>query len=130
MSALPEAVVVFGASGFVGRNLIDALAGKVGQLIGVTGSARAVPGCTRVVPMAELASLRPLPKDTVVVHLAAFRYDAARFNLAQSDIIQANAELNGRVMHFCAERGIKALRLASSVAVYRAGLDVMGHASS
>ena len=51
---LPPAVVVIGASGFVGRNLVEALAGTVTHLIGVTGSAREVPGCTMTVTPGEI----------------------------------------------------------------------------
>lgn len=40
MTALPEAIVLFGASGFVGRNLVDALAGRVGMLVGVSRGPR------------------------------------------------------------------------------------------
>lgn len=128
MTALPEAIVLFGASGFVGRNLVDALAGRVGMLVGVTGAAPAVPGCTHVVTGGDLAGIPALPADTVAIHVAAYRYDAARFALAQSDIVRFNAELNARVFHFCSERGIREMRMASSVAVYPAALDVMDDA--
>lgn len=125
MNNLPSAVVVFGASGFVGRNLIDALCGKIPTLIGVTNSGASVPGCTEVVSMAEVETIPSLPDDTVVIHVAAYRYDAGRLALAQSDILKNNAELNTRVFHFCAERKIRELRMASSMAVYQADLDVM-----
>lgn len=125
MSGLPEAVVVFGASGFVGRNLVNRLVGEVETLIAVTASGRSVPGCSATYAMNDLSRLPDLPTDTAVVHLAAFRYDAGRFDLAQSDIVQANAELNSRIFHFCAERRITEMRLASSVAVYGGDLAVM-----
>ena len=128
MSGLPSAVVLFGASGFVGRNLAQELSGRVEQLIGVTGGTRTVPGCTQVVPLSELATLPALPPDTVVIHVGAFRYDSGRFDLAQSDIVLNNVELNTQVYHFCAERKISEVRLASSVAVYEAGLGVMDDA--
>lgn len=128
MSILPSAVVLVGASGFVGRHIAQALAGRVETLIGVTGQSRLAPGCTTVIPLAELASLPPLPTDTAVIHVGAYRYDAGRFGLAQSDILLNNVELNTRVYHFCAERQIKEVRLASSVAVYEAGLAVMDDA--
>ena len=126
---MPEAVVVFGASGFVGRNIVDALAGKVPMLIGVTaGSTWAPPGCTHLATVQELDAMPSLPADAIVIHVAAFRYDAARFDLAQSDIVRHNAELNSRVYHFCAERKIREVRLASSVAVYPGDLAVMDDA--
>src|SRR4051812_40345606 len=106
MRALPSAIVVFGASGFVGRNIINALTGRVERLVGVTGGQTTVPGCTHVVPMARLTAVPALPDDTVVVHVAAHRYDAQRFDLAQSDIVLNNVELNTGIYHFCAERKI------------------------
>jgi nucleoside-diphosphate-sugar epimerase len=128
MTGLPAALVVFGASGFVGRNLIDAFAGRLDMLVGVTGEARDVPGCTHVVRASELEDMSPLPADTVALHVAAFRYDAGRFELAQSDIIRHNAELASRIFDFCAQRKIREMRLASSVAVYPGHLDIMDDA--
>ncbi|MFA6964000.1 NAD-dependent epimerase/dehydratase family protein [Bosea sp. (in: a-proteobacteria)] len=128
MSSLPSAIVLFGASGFIGRHLAEALAGRVEHLIGVTGGCRSVPGCTQVVTLSELADLPALPADTVVIHVGAFRYDSARFDLAQSDIVLNNVDLNTRVYHFCAERQITEVRLASSIAVYEGGLAVMDDA--
>ena len=115
---VPPAVVVIGASGFVGRNLVEALAGTVKHLIGVTGSALDVPGCTVTVTLDTIDGLPSLPDGTVVVHLAAHRYDASRTTLVQSDILAGNADITSRVFRFCAARGIRELRLASSVAVY------------
>ncbi len=40
MTGLLAALVVFGASGFIGRNLIDTFAGRLDMLVGVTGEAR------------------------------------------------------------------------------------------
>lgn len=115
---LPPAVVVTGASGFVGRNLVEALAGRVERLIAVTGTARDVPGCDVTVTLDAIDALPALPDDTVLVHLAAHRYDAARATLVQSDILAENADITSRVFRFCATRGIRELRLGSSVAVY------------
>lgn len=129
MSSLPEAVIIFGASGFVGRNLAEALDGQVPLLIGVTGKASSAPGCTHVFPISELGAIPALPADTVAIHVAAYRYDMSRLNLVQSDILRFNTELNGRVFDFCANRKIRELRLASSVAVYPAGLDIMDDAA-
>ena len=128
MTGLPAALVVFGASGFIGRNLIDAFAGRLDMLVGVTGDAREVRGCTHVVRASELGDVPPLPTDTVVINFAAFRYDAGRFELAQSDIIRHNAELASRIFDFCAQRKIREMRLASSVAVYPGHLDIMDDA--
>jgi nucleoside-diphosphate-sugar epimerase len=87
-----------------------------------------VPGASETVRFAEIESLPPLPSDTVVVHLAAQRYDAERFELAQSDLITSNVEIANRVFRFCVERGLREVRLASTVAVYPAALDVLDDA--
>jgi len=123
--ALPAAVVLVGASGFLGRHFVDALRGKVETLVGVTSQTVEVPGCTEVVTLGRLGELGPLPAETAVIHVGAYRYDPERFALAQSDILLNNAELNARVYHFCAERGIAEVRLASSVAVYPGDLPEM-----
>ncbi|MDE1174633.1 MAG: NAD(P)-dependent oxidoreductase [Parvibaculaceae bacterium] len=128
MTGLPSAVVVVGASGFVGRHLVEALVGRVETLVGVTGSPRPVAGCTHVAPLSDLSSVPALPADTALIHVGAYRYDSSRFDLAQSDILLNNAETNTRIYHFCAERHISEVRLASSVAVYGAGLAVMDDA--
>lgn len=125
---LPSVVVLIGASGFVGRNLVDALAGKLDRLIGVTAATPEVAGCDETVTLGILDTLDDLPEDTAVIHVGAYRYDPERFALAQADILTHNADLNARVYRFCAERGIKEVRLASSVAVYPAGLAVMDDA--
>ncbi len=93
------AVLVFGASGFVGRNLVDRLAADGREVFAVTGSGRPVPGATRTVALASIGDLGALPADIVACHLAAYRYDAGRFDLAQSDILLNNNELNGRILH-------------------------------
>lgn len=124
------AVLVFGASGFVGRNLVDRLAADGREVFAVTGSGKPVPGATRTVALASIGDIGHLPSDVVACHLAAYRYDAGRFDLAQSDILLHNNELNGRILHFCAERKIGELRMASSVGVYQAGLEMMDDAQS
>lgn len=124
MSALPDAVVIFGASGFIGRNIVDALAGKVTTLIGVTKRTAAVPGCTEVTTIDRIDALPALPRETVVINVAAVRYDAGTFRADQNAIMRANVEIAGRGFGFCVARGISEVRLASSVAVYPAGESV------
>lgn len=128
MSRLPSAIVLFGASGFIGRNLVDALSGRVEQLIGVTGSGKPVPGCNLTVSSTDLGSIAQLPDDTAVVHVASYRYDSQRFDLAQSDILIHNNTLSASVLAFCAERRIRELRMASSIAVYPGSLETMDDA--
>lgn len=121
------AVLVFGASGFVGMNLVERLVADGREVFAVTGSGTPVAGAKQTVSLDKLDDLK-LPADIVACHVAAYRYDATRFDLAQSDILLNNNALNGRVLHFCAERKISELRMASSVAVYPAGLAVMDDA--
>lgn len=123
-------VVVFGATGFVGRNLVRRLAGEGRDVLAVSRSGATVPEASRSLSMDDLDTLGQLPADTVVCHVAAQRYDASRFDMAQSDILTSNVELTNRVFAFCARVGVKEVRMASSVAVYQAGLPVMDDAVS
>jgi nucleoside-diphosphate-sugar epimerase len=120
-----EAVVIFGATGFVGRNLAAHLAPKVGRIVAVSRNGAPVPGARQSVAMARLSDIEPLPPETIVVNLAAQRYDASRFDMAQSDILTSNVEIANAVYRFCIERGLREVRAASSVAVYPAGLAVL-----
>ncbi|MEQ1779731.1 MAG: NAD(P)-dependent oxidoreductase [Hyphomonadaceae bacterium] len=125
---MSECVLVFGASGFVGRNLVERLSVERRHVIAVTSSGTHVPGATTTVSLDRLNDLPALPADTVAVHLAAYRYDSQRFDLAQSDILVNNTTINTRIFHFCAERKVSEMRLGSSVAVYPAGLAMMDDA--
>ena len=123
--SLPDAVVLFGASGFIGRNIVEALRGRLPMLIGINRTGRPVPGCTDTVAAHALDELGPLPTDTVVVHVAAFRYSASYFSAQQADIISTNLMLTDLVYGFALRRGITELRVASSSAVYPAALPVL-----
>ena len=125
---LPCAVVIFGASGFIGRNIVDRLSGRIARIIGVTHVSPAVPGCSEVVRFSALDSVGELPQDTVAIHVAAHRYDASNFTLEQSEILRNNARMVEEVYHFCAQRRIGEVRLASSMAVYGADLLVLDDA--
>lgn len=122
---MTEAVVVFGATGFVGRNLVARLAGKVSRIVAVSRSGAVVPGAQECVAMDRLDDISRLPADAVVFNLSAQRYDAGRFDMAQSDILTANVEIANAVYRFCIQRGLSEVRAASSVAVYPAGLAVL-----
>lgn len=115
-SILPETVVVFGASGFVGRNLIRRLTGRVGRLVAVSPGGVALDGAEGV-RMKDLDHLS-IGSDAIAVHLAAHRYDAANVRAAQSDMLVKNVQICGRVFEFCVRQGISELRMASSNAVY------------
>ncbi|HVH75854.1 MAG TPA: NAD(P)-dependent oxidoreductase [Stellaceae bacterium] len=125
MGSLTEAVVLFGAGGFVGRNLVEAFAGRVPLLYGVTASGNPLPGTTRTFAFAGIAEIPPLPAETVVAAAAARRHDARRFAREQSAILAHNSEIATRIYQFCAARGIGEVRLASSSAVYPAEWDVL-----
>lgn len=127
-SALPEAVIVVGATGFVGRNLVAHLAGRVERLIAVSPSGSPVPGATEAARFEALEALS-VPADTVVVNLAAQRYDADKFDTAQSDLLTGNAEITNRLYRFCLTKGIREVRAASSVAVYPAACDPLDDAA-
>jgi UDP-glucose 4-epimerase len=120
-----EAVVIFGATGFVGRNLVAWLSGKVARIVAVSRSGARVGGASECVPINQLDDIRPLPADAVVINLAAQRYDASRFDMAQSDILATNVEIADAIYRFCISRGLREVRAASSVAVYEAGLALL-----
>lgn len=128
MPDLPEAVVLFGASGFIGRNIVAALRGKVARLVGVNASGRAVAGCDLTVAAGALHDVPALPSDSAVVNVAAFRYAASRFARQQAEILSVNAGLTDVVYRFVLERGIQEVRAASSAAVYPADWAVQDDA--
>jgi nucleoside-diphosphate-sugar epimerase len=123
-----DAVVLFGAGGFVGRNLVEALRDPVRRLFGVTAGGRAVEGCELTVRPADLAALPPLPRSTAIINVAARRYHATRFAAEQEDILSANLALTDLVYRFARERGIREIRAASSAAVYPAEWGVLDDA--
>jgi nucleoside-diphosphate-sugar epimerase len=98
---LPQAVVVFGASGFIGRNIVDALRGEVDLLIGVNASGRGVPGCHETYSADDLFDLPALPRDSAITEM---------------------------VYRLALERGIAEVRAASSSAVYPASWDALDDA--
>src|SRR6266853_530434 len=116
--ALPDTVIVVGASGFIGRNLVRRLTGEVARILPVSASAIAVEGIPGL-RLDDLANVAIGP-DAALVDVAAYRYDAVRFATAQADILVGNVEIAGRVFELCARRGITEIRTASSIAVYPA----------
>jgi nucleoside-diphosphate-sugar epimerase len=118
--SLPDAVVLCGASGFIGRNIVQALAGRVELLVGVNSSGRQVPGCTLTVAAGAINDISSLPSRSAIVHVAAFRYFASRFARQQAEIVAANLSLTDLVYRFALRRGISEVRVASSSAVYPA----------
>jgi nucleoside-diphosphate-sugar epimerase len=123
-----EAIVLFGASGFIGRNLVAALRGRIPRLIGVTKAGRPVEGCDLTLAAGDLASLPSLPDRTAIIHVAAHRYRATRFAAEQADILAANLALTELVYRLARERRIREVRTASSAAVYPAEWTVQDDA--
>jgi UDP-glucose 4-epimerase len=122
---LSGAIILFGASGFIGRNLVDRLSRDGHDIYAVNASGKPVLGARQTVALKDVDQLPDLPATTNVIHVGAYRYESNRFELKQSDILVENLALNARVFKFCAERKLKELRMASSVAVYPSDLAVM-----
>jgi nucleoside-diphosphate-sugar epimerase len=118
MTNMPDSVIVMGASGFIGRNLVRALKPHVARLVPVSGSGAAVEGLPGHA-FADLASLEA-PAGSIVINVAAYRYDAANFAAAQTELLVRNAEIAGKLYEFCVLRGITEVRAASSIAIYPA----------
>ena len=116
--SLPRTVVVIGASGFIGRNLVRHLKHEVSHVIPVSRSGAEVEG----IPGFRLEELTHLDvgSEAALIHAAAYRYDALRFAADQAQILLRNVEILGNVYEFCARSGIMEVRVAGSVAVYPA----------
>ncbi|MDR3733947.1 MAG: NAD(P)-dependent oxidoreductase [Acidobacteriaceae bacterium] len=127
----PATVIVTGATGFVGRNLLQRLACQVDRVIAInrgdvlpTGPSGVALSRIEQVAVRDLGALDP-GADAIVVHLAASRYDAVKFRTDQARILVENVDLAGWIYSFCAEKGINEVRLASSIAVYGASQIVL-----
>ena len=106
---LPRNVVVFGGSGFVGRNLRARLCGQVKCLVGVGQHPLEAPGA-ETITMDQVHRLS-LEGDTAAVQLAAHRYNASSSIAAQSEILPRNVDITRHVYHFCVCRKIQEVRL-------------------
>ena len=130
MSEYPDALVIFGASGFIGRNVVEEARGKVGRIVGVTGRGTPVPGCHQMVTIDRLADIAVLPERTVAINVAAVRYDPGSFTSEQGMLFNCNLGIVNAFYSFCLSRGIKEARQASSSAVYVAGADPLDDSAS
>lgn len=124
MTSLPEAVVLFGAGGFVGRNIVEALRGRT-HLVGVTATGAPVAGCDVTWPVDRLHECAALPAGSAIINVAAKRYVASRFGAEQAEILAANMAVTEAVYRFALARGITEVRAASSAAVYPASWAVL-----
>jgi nucleoside-diphosphate-sugar epimerase len=126
-AAVPDTVVVVGATGFIGRNLVRRLRGEVGRVLPVSASGAALDG----IPGLRLNDLATIDvgRDAALVDVAAYRYDATSFASAQAEILLRNVELAGQVYELAARKGIAEIRRASSIAVYPAAEAAFDDAS-
>jgi nucleoside-diphosphate-sugar epimerase len=120
MTNTPNTVVIVGATGFMGRNLVRALKDKA-RVVPVSQSGASVEGLLGH----RVDALRSLKfgADAVVINVASHRYDASKSAAHQMDILLRNVEIAGVVYDFCSQNGISEVRSASSVAVYPTGAD-------
>ncbi|MFZ1989004.1 MAG: NAD(P)-dependent oxidoreductase [Alphaproteobacteria bacterium] len=118
-------VVLFGGTGFIGRNLAAHLAAAGDSVITVSRSGAPAEGAQKNYSIAGLRDIGAIPPNSFLINVAAHRYDASNFLAGQSEIIVRNAELYGLAYQFAVEHGIKEVRSASSVAVYPAELTIM-----
>ena len=116
MTNTPDTIVIAGATGFIGRNLVRALKPHAGNVVPVSLSGAAVED----IAGQRFADLRGLKtgKDAIVINAAAYRYDAGNFATAQAELLLRNAEIAGAIYAFCGLNGITEVRSASSIAVY------------
>ena len=125
MTVKTEAVILFGASGFIGRNLVNALVSDHIPTYGVTGSGSPIEGCAQVVSLKNLEMLPTLPRETVIINVAAFRYDAQKFAKDQQLAFEINNTITNRLYAFAETRKINEVRFASSSAIYPADWDLL-----
>lgn len=121
---MSRTIIIVGATGFIGRNLCRAAAERGHRVIGVSRSGGGAEGCERVVALDALEGIET-PADAALFHVAAARYDAAGFQQMQVETLNANVALANRIYAFCAERGVREVRVASSSGVYPAEATVM-----
>ncbi|MGA0608384.1 NAD-dependent epimerase/dehydratase family protein [Phenylobacterium sp. VNQ135] len=118
-------IVLVGATGFLGRNVLDALVADGRDVVAVSASGAQPPGARTGLTLDELESYQGLSEQPVLVNVAARRYDARTFSAEQDLILSQNLALVQRVYEICARRGIREIRQASSVAVYPADRQLL-----
>ncbi|MGH7896706.1 MAG: NAD-dependent epimerase/dehydratase family protein [Candidatus Binatia bacterium] len=118
-------IAVTGATGFLGRYIVDALAARGAKVIGVVRNPARVPAlAARGVELrtADLASVEDLTAgfigaDAVVSNAALFSLRNQRWG----DHLRANIDGTRNVFQAAAVAGVKRVIQVSSVAVYRGG---------
>ena len=117
MSHRPSTVIIFGATGFIGKNIVDYLQSRLIQRIITVSHRSAYPESREHYTMDTVMEVK-VPEDTVAINVAAYRYDAQKHQNSASENFQHNVDIASFFYHFCASHNIKEVRLASSIAVY------------
>jgi uncharacterized protein (TIGR01777 family) len=123
-------VVVTGATGFVGRALVPALAAAGHQITAITRSASHATGLgpARIVE-AELesaAALAPiLDGEDAIIHLAGERLDRRRWDARQKQVIRDSRVESTRAI----VEALATLATRPAVLVHASGIDYYGYAS-
>lgn len=118
MSANCRAVVLFGCSGFLGRNIIDSLYSTDMDVYGINSTGKHVDRCVKTFKLDEIDSLPRLPNNSVIINAAAFRYNAENFKEDQLLAFDTNVNITNKLFEFAVKRKINEVRFASSSAVY------------
>ena len=111
-----KAVVIFGASGFIGFNLHLHFKEKIKNIYLVSSSTRVL-NDAKFISFDELDQIS-LPQDTVAINVAACRYNASKHHSFKSHICLENTKMYSQFFDWCVRKNINEVRFASSIAVY------------
>src|ERR1700685_1637019 len=120
MTNTPDTIVIAGATGFIGRNLVRALKDKA-RIVPVSLSGASVDG----LPGQRFDALRRLKsgRETMVINVASNRYDAGKSAANEVEVLLRNVEIAAAIYEFCGHNGISEVRSATSIAVYPASAN-------
>lgn len=128
----PRAVLVSGASGFIGRAVTARLAAQGAEVVVALRRRRDIPGAARAVDAGDLAAPDPALANAMrgvsaVVHAAGL---AHRTGVDPAALAAANVTAASRVAEIAASRGVPRFILVSSAAIFgKARDDVLTEAS-
>ncbi|HHL20344.1 MAG TPA: NAD-dependent epimerase/dehydratase family protein [Aliiroseovarius sp.] len=111
-----ERITVIGGSGFVGTNFCQHLADNdiEFEIIDLKQSRR-FPARTKIADIRDMEALRAAMTGDCVVHLAAVHRDDVR---DRSEYYSTNADGTANIAAVCAQKDIRSIIFASTVAVY------------